>query len=191
MSSIIRIKGCYDILHNAVSDVETAWRRSAEAQPRTMPHITNAENNRTRSTAALENDSLPDRWISACASARDGAACSAAAAPAATRLCARRLFFTCRPERPRYRWHTQLHCTMMCYFRLTNVSCFCSRVVPQAVHDLVLQTFTICRTAGSGRGIGFHTARLLALMGAVVYITDLTAAGVADAVTGCGTLGAR
>jgi methylase of polypeptide subunit release factors len=45
---------------------------------------------------------------------------------------------------------------------------------------------------GSGRGIGFHTARLLARMGATVYITDLSSAAVAaavaelrDADTGC------
>ena len=35
---------------------------------------------------------------------------------------------------------------------------------------------------GSGRGIGFHTAQLLTLMGASVYITDLTSAAIAAAV---------
>jgi len=37
-------------------------------------------------------------------------------------------------------------------------------------------------SAGSGRGIGYHTARLLSLLGAEVYVTDLCAAAIAAAV---------
>lgn len=45
--------------------------------------------------------------------------------------------------------------------------------------------------AGAGRGIGFHTARLLAVMGADVYITDLSAATIAAAVSDSAALGTR
>ena len=56
------------------------------------------------------------------------------------------------------------------------------RSFASAQHKCETTTACLLRLTGSGRGIGFYTAQLLALMGANVYITDLTAAAIAAAV---------